>query len=366
MHSAIGTPPQLAAALLIILQLLSEPSSLRAFAPAVDVLVRTRPSIAREVSSVTSSGGGVRVPARTVFEGERSPTREDEASRASPPEDNAIRSTNVVLLAGFESFNRELYEQAGRLLPPSLGPVSVKVFADSDIRGNASGEFATAVGEADVFLASLVFDYDDVAAVTALLDSAEGGRTQKTRLIFECATELMEYNKVGSFSMASDGDGPSGPPPAVKAVLSKFSSGREEDKLSGYLELLKVGPELLKFVPGEKAGDLRTWMEAYRYWNQGGLSNVRSMLQLLVSKTRKNVAAAAHVGELTLPELVVTPATGLLHPLLVDESGSMAYASNPKSYMEWRLSSACAKSAKERKFPLAPDDAPRVALLLYR
>jgi magnesium chelatase subunit H len=32
----------------------------------------------------------------------------------------------------------------------------------------------------------------------------------------------------------------------------------------------EIGPDLLKYVPGEKVRDLRTWIEAYRYWNQGG------------------------------------------------------------------------------------------------
>lgn len=41
-----------------------------------------------------------------------------------------------------------------------------------------------------------------------------------------------------------------GPPPAVKKVLSLFGSGREEDKMVGYLSFLKIGPKLLKFLPG--------------------------------------------------------------------------------------------------------------------
>jgi magnesium chelatase subunit H len=65
----------------------------------------------------------------------------------------------------------------------------------------------------------------------------------------------MAYNKVGSFNMESkkgeDGSGGSdGPPPAIKAILNKFSSGKEEDKINGYLKMLKVGPDLLKFIPG--------------------------------------------------------------------------------------------------------------------
>ena len=41
-----------------------------------------------------------------------------------------------------------------------------------------------------------------------------------------------------------------GPPPAVKKVLSLFGSGREEDRMVGYLSFLKVGPKLLRFLPG--------------------------------------------------------------------------------------------------------------------
>jgi hypothetical protein len=37
-----------------------------------------------------------------------------------------------------------------------------------------------------------------------------------------------------------------------KAILSKFGSGKEKDKLNAYLRMLKVGPSLLKFVPGKK------------------------------------------------------------------------------------------------------------------
>ncbi len=36
----------------------------------------------------------------------------------------------------------------------------------------------------------------------------------------------------------------------------------------GYLSFLKLGPKLLKWVPGQKAADLTTWLTAYAYWNQ--------------------------------------------------------------------------------------------------
>ena len=251
------------------------------------------------------------------------------------------------------------------------------VFADSDIQ-TRSKQFAQAVSSADIFIASLIFDYDDVVAITNLLDEQDEKNNKKNsgpRLLFECATELMSYNHIGTFSMSSGSEGenstPSGPPPAVKAILSKFSSGKEEDKINGYLKLLKIGPDLLKFIPGEKASDLRTWLEAYRYWNQGGLNNVSAMLQLLTSRylleeQKKEGKDMKQLEGLSLPKLEVTPDVGLLHPLLTGEGGAVKYASNPKSYMTWRLSSACTNLAKQHNFHLAPSTAPRVALLLYR
>ena len=251
------------------------------------------------------------------------------------------------------------------------------VFADSDIQ-TRSKQFTQAVSSADIFIASLIFDYDDVVAITNLLDEQDEKNNKKNsgpRLLFECATELMSYNHIGTFSMSSGSEGenstPSGPPPAVKAILSKFSSGKEEDKINGYLKLLKIGPDLLKFIPGEKASDLRTWLEAYRYWNQGGLNNVSAMLQLLTSRylleeQKKEGKDMKQLEGLSLPELEVTPDVGLLHPLLTGEGGAVKYASNPKSYMTWRLSSACTNLAKQHNFHLAPSTAPRVALLLYR
>ena len=44
---------------------------------------------------------------------------------------------------------------------------------------------------------------------------------------------------------------------------------------------ISTGYHPLKFIPGEKASDLKTWLEAYRYWNMGGVRNVGSMFSLL-------------------------------------------------------------------------------------
>ena len=67
------------------------------------------------------------------------------------------------------------------------------VFADSDIQ-TRSKQFTQAVSSADIFIASLIFDYDDVVAITNLFDEQDKKNNKKNsgpRLVFECATELM-------------------------------------------------------------------------------------------------------------------------------------------------------------------------------
>ena len=115
-----------------------------------------------------------------------------------------------------------------------------------------------------MFFGSLLFDFDQVEWLRDAVSKIP------TRFVFESALELMSETSVGSFEMKPAPDGEkAGPPPAVKAILAKFGSGKEEDKLVGYLSFLKLGPALLKFVPGRKAKDLRNWLTDLRVLEPG-------------------------------------------------------------------------------------------------
>lgn len=79
----------------------------------------------------------------------------------------------------------------------------------------------------------------------------EGYETQKRRASLYIHLLLADCFLIPQNTMQMDpSDKRKGPPPAVKKVLSLFGSGREEDRLVGYLSFLKVGPKLLKFLPG--------------------------------------------------------------------------------------------------------------------
>ncbi len=238
----------------------------------------------------------------------------------------------IVLIAGFESFNADLYRKAAEVATSRCQALEIHVFSDRAI-ADEPDTVAAALATADVFFASLLFDYDQV------LWLRERVQQIPIRLVFESALELMSLTQIGAFKI---GDKPKGMPKPVQFILSKFSSGREEDKLAGYISFLKTGPKLLKFVPVKKVQDLRNWLIIYGYWNAGGCENVSAMFWTIAEKYLD-----LNVGEIKAP--IETPNMGLLHP---EYSG---YFESPKKYLNWY----------QKNIAIAPDQ-PVVGILLYR
>lgn len=218
----------------------------------------------------------------------------------------------IVLIAGFESFNADLYRQAAALAQARCPELEIQVFSDAEFSTDSS-RIATALETADVLFASLLFDYDQVQWL------CDRSQHISIRLVFESALELMSLTQLGAFKI---GDQPKGMPKPIKFILGKFSQGREEDRLAGYLSFLKVGPKLLKFVPVQKVQDLRNWLIIYGYWNAGGAENVSALFWVLAEKYLN-----LPVGEIPAP--IETPNMGLLHP---DYTG---YFAQPQAYLNW-------------------------------
>ncbi|MEH2455118.1 magnesium chelatase subunit H [Nostoc sp.] len=245
----------------------------------------------------------------------------------------------IVLVAGFESFNADLYRKAAFLANSRCPELDIRVFSDRDLTSIRT-EVEAALHEADVFFGSLLFDYDQVVWLRDRIAQIP------IRLVFESALELMSLTKLGDFAI---GDKPKGMPKPVKFILDKFSNGREEDKLAGYISFLKIGPKLLKYVPVQKVQDLRNWLIIYSYWNAGGPENVASLFWTLAEKY-----LGLKVGD--IPPLVETPNIGLLHP---DYPG---FFESPREYLEW-YKTHC-RDAINRVPPNRVS--PVVGILLYR
>jgi magnesium chelatase subunit H len=241
----------------------------------------------------------------------------------------------IVLIAGFESFNADLYRQAADLARSRCPELEICVFSDRDISTKPT-EIEAALDNADVFFGSLLFDYDQVLWLRDRLTAIP------IRLVFESALELMSLTKLGAFAI---GDKPKGMPKPVKFILDKFSQGREEDRLAGYISFLKVGPKLLKYVPVQKVQDLRNWLIIYGYWNAGGSDNVAALFWTLAEKY-----LGLRIGD--IPPPIETPNMGLLHP---DYSG---FFTSPREYINWYQ--------KCREVTCNVSTQPIVGILLYR
>ncbi|TAE59360.1 MAG: magnesium chelatase subunit H [Nostocales cyanobacterium] len=250
----------------------------------------------------------------------------------------------IVLIAGFESFNAELYRKAAFLASSRCPELDIRVFSDRNITTNPE-EVQTALQGADVFFGSLIFDYDQVLWLREHIANIP------IRLVFESALELMSLTKIGAFAI---GDKPKGMPKPVKFILDKFSNGKEEDKLAGYISFLKIGPKLLKFVPVQKVQDLRNWLIIYGYWNAGGTENVAALFWTLAEKY-----LGLKIGDIPAP--IETPNMGLLHP---DYQG---YFTSPKDYLEWyerRSQESGVRSQEKERNKISKS--PVIGILLYR
>ncbi|NEO11985.1 MULTISPECIES: magnesium chelatase subunit H [unclassified Moorena] len=256
----------------------------------------------------------------------------------------------IVLIAGFESFNADLYRKAAELASSRCPELDIRVFSDHEITANPDTVDA-ALQDAQVFFGSLLFDYDQVLWLRDRIQHIP------IRLVFESALELISLTQIGQFKI---GDKPKGMPKPVKFILDKFSNGREEDRLAGYISFLKIGPKLLKYIPARKVQDLRNWLIIYGYWNAGGSDNVASMFWTLAEKYLDLT-----VGE--IPPPVETPNMGLLHP---DYDG---YFESPRQYLEWYKSLKVKQLNVIGKSPTSPlasqhnlRENPVVGILLYR
>lgn len=242
--------------------------------------------------------------------------------------------TRVVLICGFETFNLATYRAATERVEEE--GIDLIVMTDKDLE-KRDEMVRRGLSNADVVFCSLIFDYDQVEWLRGMLP------TEGVVFVFESALELMGETRVGSFKMKAGG-GSRVMPKGVQAVLRKLGLvGREEDKLAGYLSLLKTAPKFLKFVPGGMARDLRHWLTVYAFWNAGGTDNIVAMLGYIQGEVLKR-------GKWIEKEVMQIPNVGLVH-----HARPGYFFEHPAEYVQWYT----------RKYPERKSWS-RVGVLLYR
>jgi magnesium chelatase subunit H len=209
------------------------------------------------------------------------------------------------------------------------------------------------VSRANIFIASLIFieDLADklVAAVEPYRDSLD------VAVIFPSMPAVMRLNKMGSFSLATLGQSKSAIGEFMKKRKAKAGAGSFQD---GMLKLLNTLPNILKYLPIEKAQDARNFMLSFQYWLGGTPENLENFLLMLadryVLKEDNTLNSTESVGEIKYQDPVTFPDMGIWHPL------APQMFEDVKEYLNWFNSRR--DISAERKDP----NAPCIGLVLQR
>jgi magnesium chelatase subunit H len=158
---------------------------------------------------------------------------------------------------------------------------------------------------------------------------------------------------MGSFSMAQLGQS--------KSVIGEFMKKRRQKQGSGFedamLKLLRTLPNVLKYLPVEKAQDARNFMLSFQYWLGGSSENLENFFLMLADRyvfTDKAIAGAPQADSFDYAEPVTFPDVGIWHPMATQMFEDI------KEYLNWY------ESRKDLPEDLRDPLAPCVGLVLQR
>ncbi len=201
-------------------------------------------------------------------------------------------------------------------------------------------EFQKDMETANIFIASLIF-IEDLAQ--KVVETVKPHRDRlDAAVVFPSMPEVMRLNKMGSFSMAQMGQS--------KSVIAQFMRKRKEKSGAGFedamLKLLRTLPQVLKFLPVEKAQDARNFMLSFQYWLGGSPDNLENFLLMLADKYIFKNVDKQNSTALEYQQPVVYPDMGIWHPL------ATTMYEDVREYLNWYNSRQ--DISPDLKDPLAP------------
>ncbi len=226
---------------------------------------------------------------------------------------------------------------------PSLA-IEISGYLIEELRSPENYEaFKVDVGNANIFIASLIFIEDLAEKVVAAVEPVRDNLD--VAVVFPSMPEVMRLNKMGTFSMAQLGQS--------KSAIAQFMKKRKEKSGSsfqdGMLKLLQTLPKVLKYLPMDKAQDARNFMLSFQYWLGGSSDNLENFFLMLADKY-------VFKGEKTMSfqEPVTYPDMGIWHPMATQMFEDV------KEYLNWY------DTRKDISADLKDPLAPTVGLVLQR
>ncbi|OYD92300.1 magnesium chelatase subunit H [Nostoc sp. 'Peltigera membranacea cyanobiont' 210A] len=201
-------------------------------------------------------------------------------------------------------------------------------------------EFKREIEGANIFIASLIFIEDLAQKVVAAVEPHRDHLD--VSVVFPSMPEVMRLSKMGSFSLAQLGQS--------KSAIAQFMRKRKEKSGAGFqdgmLKLLRTLPQVLKFLPMEKAQDARNFMLSFQYWLGGSPENLENFLLMLADKYVFKGLEKQDFAPSTYEQPVVYPDLGIWHPL------APSMFEDVREYLNWYT--ARKDISSDLKDPLAP------------
>ncbi|MEH2015814.1 magnesium chelatase subunit H [Nostoc sp.] len=252
---------------------------------------------------------------------------------------NLIKVVYVVLESQYQS----ALSQAVRTINANNPDLAIEIsgYLIEELRDPENyQEFKREIESANIFIASLIFIEDLAQKVVA---AVEPHRDQlDVSVVFPSMPEVMRLNKMGTFSLAQLGQS--------KSAIAQFMRKRKEKSGAGFqdgmLKLLRTLPQVLKFLPMDKAQDARNFMLSFQYWLGGSPENLENFLLMLADKYVFKGLEKQSFAPSTYQQPVVYPDLGIWHPL----AGSMF--EDVREYLNWYT--ARKDISSDLKDPLAP------------
>ncbi|MCC5614074.1 magnesium chelatase subunit H [Nostoc sp. CHAB 5836] len=201
-------------------------------------------------------------------------------------------------------------------------------------------EFKREIESANIFIASLIFIEDLAQKVVAAVEPHRD--RLDVSVVFPSMPEVMRLSKMGSFSLAQLGQS--------KSAIAQFMRKRKEKSGAGFqdgmLKLLRTLPQVLKFLPMDKAQDARNFMLSFQYWLGGSPENLENFLLMLADKYVFKGLEKQNFAPSTYQQPVVYPDLGIWHPLAANMFEDV------REYLNWYTGRKDISS--DLKDPLAP------------
>ncbi|MFB2645409.1 magnesium chelatase subunit H [Raphidiopsis sp. BLCC-F218] len=258
------------------------------------------------------------------------------------PDNLGDRTLIKVVYVVLESQYQSSLSQAVRQINakhPSIG-IEISGYLIEELRNPENyEEFKRDIASANIFIASLIF-IEDLAQklVTAVAPHRDNF---DVAVVFPSMPEVMRLNKMGSFSLAQLGQS--------KGVIANFMKKRKEKSGAGFqdgmLKLLRTLPQVLKFLPMEKAQDARNFMLSFQYWLGGSAENLENFLLMLADKYVLKGEDKTNLVKSEYQAPIVYPDMGIWHPL------APTMFEDVREYLNWYNSRDIPKTLKD---PLAP------------